>query len=1095
MTPGLSARLSLIHERVVSNPRAIARILVATLVCGNLMISATGCSSNSRKERHLNRADGFFEKADYQAAAIEYMNVLRQDRTHAEAIRQLGLCYFSTGNFRQAVPFLMRTIELDPTDSDIRLKMGALFLAAKRTEDAREQAAAVLEQDGTNILAVLLLADSSFTSNDVADAIETVLQVKERVTEDPMVWVALGNLRFRTRDFAGAEEAFRAAVTADPDRAAAHLALARLLRLTGQREEARSEFQLAVENAGLASKSGTEWVEFLIEGGEIEEAKALLGKTTDENPEFLPAWCRLARVALIEGDQEACASHIQRVLTQAPNNIEALLVKSDLDLTRGNTDSAIEQYQNLVASRPNAPLLRHRLAMSLLRNREVGRAIAELEKVTEQTPNHLQSRLQLAELYMGTGDLERAQEVLRELVDYAPGLARAHTLLGAVQKSRGDLSAALQSYARVMELTPDNPQGHYLTGRALLAQEKKPEAREKFETALEKSGTFSPALANLVMMDFQAGETNAALSRVNAQLATHPDEAPFHYLKAKVHLLAGETDEMEAALLETIRLDPKLLGAYILLSRSYASTGRLDESLERVKAALEVKPDDPGTLMLAGALYQQQGNAEEACKAYERVLATYATFAPAANNLAYLRSEQGRLDEAYALAERARTAAPDDPFVADTLGWILHQRGDHRWAISVLEESADKAPEQPEIHYHLGMARAWSGRDEAARESFQTALNLSTNFPGITRTRAALELLSSQLGGTDAELDAAIGHLRDLRESDPDNALVLSRLGAQLEARGLTSDAAAMYEELLQLNPDHGPGSLHLAALYAEDPDKEERAFELAEHARELTPGNKAVDGLLGWLAFRRGDYTWARSLLEAAVTRATPNPDDLYRLGLVAYVQGDTAIAKAHIQKAREVAATDEARQRAELLLSMLSIAEEADQHETVPETVRQALSADPQYLPALVVVAVIAETHGRQDEARKAYEKVLEFYPTYAPAAVALAALYVGIPDMQEKALSLATSARVSLPKDAGLAKTLGILQLTRDTAYAEQLLTEATKALPDDSEAFFYLGKVQTKLAKTEAARISLQRSIDLAPDSLHAKEAQSLLDSLK
>ena len=78
MTPGLSARLSLIHKRVVSNPHAIARILVATLVCGNLMISATGCSSNSRKERHLNRADGFFEKADYQAAAIEYMNVLRQ---------------------------------------------------------------------------------------------------------------------------------------------------------------------------------------------------------------------------------------------------------------------------------------------------------------------------------------------------------------------------------------------------------------------------------------------------------------------------------------------------------------------------------------------------------------------------------------------------------------------------------------------------------------------------------------------------------------------------------------------------------------------------------------------------------------------------------------------------------------------------------------------------------------------------------------------------------------------------------------------------------------------------------------------------------
>lgn len=82
----------------------------------------------------------------------------------------------------------------------------------------------------------------------------------------------------------------------------------------------------------------------------------------------------------------------------------------------------------------------------------------------------------------------------------------------------------------------------------------------------------------------------------------------------------------------------------------------------------------------------------------------------------------GRTNDAAAALAEARTAAPDNP-----LGWLLsatlsRREGRLDEAQQQIERAADLLPVDPEIGLEAGVIAALSGRDAAARRSFQSVL-------------------------------------------------------------------------------------------------------------------------------------------------------------------------------------------------------------------------------------------------------------------------------------------------------------------------------------------------------------------------------------
>ena len=91
--------------------RILASVLVTLCLSGFLTV---GCSQASKKARHLQRAEAQFEAGDFDRAEIEYMHVLRLDRTNQVALRQLGFMAFEQGRVIRAYALLNDARRADP---------------------------------------------------------------------------------------------------------------------------------------------------------------------------------------------------------------------------------------------------------------------------------------------------------------------------------------------------------------------------------------------------------------------------------------------------------------------------------------------------------------------------------------------------------------------------------------------------------------------------------------------------------------------------------------------------------------------------------------------------------------------------------------------------------------------------------------------------------------------------------------------------------------------------------------------------------------------------------------------------------------------
>ena len=71
--------------------------------------------------------------------------MLRLDPANARATRQLGLLHNQLGELAQAFRFLLKAQELTPDDSG-SAKLGGIYFVAGKPDEAREEAASVLDQ-------------------------------------------------------------------------------------------------------------------------------------------------------------------------------------------------------------------------------------------------------------------------------------------------------------------------------------------------------------------------------------------------------------------------------------------------------------------------------------------------------------------------------------------------------------------------------------------------------------------------------------------------------------------------------------------------------------------------------------------------------------------------------------------------------------------------------------------------------------------------------------------------------------------------------------------------------------------------------------
>src|SRR5438477_1943629 len=206
-------------------------------------------------------------------------------------------------------------------------------------------------------------------------------------------------------------------------------------------------------------------------------------------------------------------------------------------------------------------------------------------------------------------------------------------------------------------------------------------------------------------------------------------------------------------------------------------------------------------------------------------------------------------------------------------------------------------------------------------------------------------------------------------------------------------------------------------------------------------------------------------------------------------------------MQQIANLNGADKEQQDAQRFLAMTELDSDSKDPTSSESEVTSVLTAEPNYVPALMARGDIQLRRGDVKSADTIFNQVLQRYPDFAPAQKRLAAIYADDPANADKGYELATKARRTLTDDPTLTIALGKLSFHRkEYAKAVQLLQQADQK-PSlggkstlDGKSLFYLGMAQMQLGHKAEGRQVLTRALSTGISDSMAQEArQKIADS--
>ena len=158
----------------------LALVLVAALL--------SGCSyfdPNVRKQKYYSSGLRYFEKGQYQEAAIQFTNAVKIDPGYADAHFQLGESYLKLQRLDRAYQELFRTVELRPEDYKARIALANVLLMGRQFPKAKEQTDWLVKNRPDDPATHSTLSNLLSAQGDVPGAIA---EMQHTISLDPYHW-------------------------------------------------------------------------------------------------------------------------------------------------------------------------------------------------------------------------------------------------------------------------------------------------------------------------------------------------------------------------------------------------------------------------------------------------------------------------------------------------------------------------------------------------------------------------------------------------------------------------------------------------------------------------------------------------------------------------------------------------------------------------------------------------------------------------------------------------------------------------------------------------------------------------------------------
>ena len=851
---------------------------------------------------------------------------------------------------------------------------------------------------------------------------------------------------------------------------------------SGDYEKAKIEYLNVLrsdpQNATAIQRLGTIWYE---QGAPLRAAPFLL-RTQELLPDDIGSRTKLALVFMSTDQFAEARKEALSILERSPGDEQAMVILVESSRSQDELDDAEKRLRAVRADEKAGFHLA--LAALALRKQDLASATSEVKQALVLDPGSVEAHLALAKLSWVSNDPPGADREFKAAAELAPARSPAHLTYAEFQVRTG---AAGEAKARLREITrqaPDSLQASRLLAQIAFSEKQFDEsltlvenilfrdpaniearllqaqvwlAKGETKKALESLENLSNALPNVPVIKYELARaylqnSNPAQAAValNQAISDYPNYTEAILLLGEVNLRNGNAQPVIASMVDLLQKRPGLVQAQLLLAEAYFLQGRLDDAVAVFREQIKTSPQDPGAYLRLGLILQRLGRIEEARKAFEE----------------------------------AQKLAPDNLIAVTQLVDLDIASKDFRAAAQRAQAQLQKTPQSPVAHFLEGKVYAAQGEWNRADSALIKALELDPNFSSAYGLAITTYLATNRLPEAIAQLEALLAkNPKDTR------ALMLSAL--IYEKMNDFSKARDTYEKLLSANPDFAPALNNLAYMCAERFNEVDKAYDLAQKARALRPGEAAIADTLGWILYKRGDYQQSLTLLQESARNLPNHPEILFHLGMVNAMMGRMDEARTAFRQALSVPDDFPDKEEAQRRLAMLETGDSKESKLSTTE-LEKILKEQPDDISAQIRLGESHEKQGAFAQAAVAYEEAAKQNPKLLSAAAKLARLYAGPLHDNEKALKYARKARELAPNDPKIVGLLGSMAYqTGNFTWAYSLLQQSARELPNDPEVFRDFAWSAYSLGKVAEARQAMQRVLEAAPQATQSNDAKLFL----
>ena len=646
----------------------------ARITLGNMLLAGRATARAEDQAKAVlainpNNADAYAllagvaqRKGDNAGARTQLQHALAIDPNRSGFHSAMALLEAGTpADEAEAEQELRKAASLDPKSPTPHLLLAAFLEKKNDLQGAEQQFLQAIAIAPKNLQARVSLATLYLHVGDKNKAEQTLLQaVQNDPNNEPTAEVLL-EFYGKTGQLDRAEQVFADLSSKNPKSFGLKMTYARIL--FDKKDYAKSKTvadQLTKTDAGNPQVQSLDAL-LLLNTGKVDDALTLLRKAVKDNPNSAQMQLLLGRVAVAKGDFATAETSYTQASTLSPGNLEAEDGLADVAIKRNDIGMLSEVADKTIQAHPDysqAYLWRGTAEAS---RKEYDKAEADFQLVLKSNPNNPLVYIELAQMRYVQGHIPDGIALLEKGLEKDPNSIRILGMLAGYMLAAKQPPA--KAVARVQAQIAKEPQNGDFYAELAYLQLKTNDIKGSVDNA-RKAMQMNPAspMASEIYTEAEAdlGDIDGALAGWQGFVNSHPNDAHAVEVRGALEEAKGDDEKAMADFKKALELDPNNAVAANDLAYMMVENGdNIDVALTLAQTARRLLPDSADTADTLAWVFYKKENYTAARDLLESSVKTYPDSAPIHLHLGLTYNELNDKTDAIAQLKKAQALAPN----------------------------------------------------------------------------------------------------------------------------------------------------------------------------------------------------------------------------------------------------------------------------------------------------------------------------------------------------------------------------------------------------------------------------------------------------